>query len=235
MMQKFYNELATLKQRLVDMGEMGQTMIGLALQSLIDRDPELIREVHSKEKQMNRFHVEIDDEAIRLLAVYSPVAEDLRFLLMVSRINSELERIGDQTVNVCESVELLISQEPLKPLIDLPRMAGLVSGMVRGSMEAFLEKDADKAWEIWNCDDQVDELNDQIFRELLTYVAASPHNFTRAIALILTARALERIADHATNICEEVVYIVLGRDIRHMDGLDSDKRSFAGRANRSRK
>lgn len=216
-MKKFDEELDALKRRLVEMGETGQRMIAQALNALVDRDASLIQSVFDAEATMNQLHVEIDNEAIRLLTIYTPVAADLRMLLMISRINSELERIGDQAVNMCDYVKLLVSEPELKPLVDLPRMAEMTSGMVRGSLEAFVDKDVDKATRIRNSDDAVDELNDSIFRELLEFVDA-PENTKRGVALILTARSLERIADHATNICEEVIFLVLGKDVRHSDG-----------------
>jgi phosphate transport system protein len=216
-MKKFDADLAALKRQLVDMGGIGQAMIAQAMKALVDRDTSLIAVVRDEEEKMDRYHVEIDNAAIRMLTVYTPVAADLRLLLMVSRINSELERIGDHAINMCGYVEMLVAEPELKPLIDLPRMAVLACGMVHGALEAFVGRDAEKATQIRNSDDQVDNLNDQIFRELLTYVADSPKNIKRAVALILTARALERVADHATNICEEIVYWVLGEDIRHVE------------------
>ena len=220
-MKKFDADLSALKSKLVDMGNLGQTMIEQAMKALMDRDMAPISVVFAEEKKMDRYHIEIDDEAIRMLTVYTPVAADLRLLLMISRINSELERIGDQAINMCGYVEMLVSEPPLKPLVDLPRMAELAGGMVRGSLEAFANRDAERAAQIRNSDDDVDKLNDQVFRELLTYDIADPQNIKRAIALILTARAIERIGDHATNICEEIVYWVLGEDIRHAGGIDS--------------
>lgn len=214
-MKKFEHELAVLKRKIVQMGEVAQTMIARAAQALVDRDTDLIKEVLADEEKLDRFQVEIDDEAIRLITVYTPVAADLRFLLMAVRINTELERMGDQAVNMCEYVELLVSEPELKPLVDLPRMAELTRGMVADALRAFLDGDTGKAKEMLKVDDVVDALNDQIFRELLTYATGSSESLTRAMALILVARSLERIADHATNICEEVVYMVKGEDIRH--------------------
>jgi phosphate transport system protein len=216
-MKKFEEELGALKRRVVEMGERAQKMIALAVKALVDRDTAGIREVFAHEEEVDRCQMEIDNEAVRLIAVYSPVARDLRFLLMVTRINSELERMGDQAVNMCEDVELLVSEPELKPLIDLPRMAELTRGMVDGALRAFLDGDTGKAEETLEVDAQVDALDDQIFRELLTYMMSSPGNITCSVALILVARSLERIADHATNICEEVVYLVRGDDIRHAD------------------
>ena len=214
-MKKFEQELADLRRKVVDMGGIAQTMIGDAVRALVERESSHVKKVFAAEDELDRFQVKIDDAAVRLITVYAPVAADLRFLLMVARINTELERMGDQAVNMCEYVELLLAEPELKPLVDLPRMAELAGGMVDNALQAFLARDANKAKETLAMDDVVDALNDQIFRELLTYAMGSPQNLTRCMALILVARSLERIADHATNVCEEVVYMVKGEDIRH--------------------
>lgn len=214
-MKKFEQELAALKSRVVEMGKVTQNMIARALRALVERDRAIVEEVYTAEKKLDRFQIDNDDEAIRLIAVYTPVARDLRFLLMVARIVTELERMGDQAVNMCEYVELLISEPELKPLVDLPRMAQIAGRMVDEALIAFLEGDTKRAEKTLELDDQVDALNDQIFRELITYMRSSSENVKRSVALILVARSLERIADHATNICEEVVFLVRGEDIRH--------------------
>ncbi len=214
-MKKFQRELTDLKRQVVDMGDVAQTMIAEAVKALVERDSSYIKEVFTGEEKLDRYQVAVDNEAIRLITVYSPVAADLRFLLMVARINTELERMGDQAVNMCEYVELLLTEPELKPLVDLPRMAELARGMVDDALQAFLTRDSEKAKDTLKTDDVVDALNDQIFRELLTYAMGKPENLTRCMALILVSRSLERIADHATNICEEVVYMVKGEDIRH--------------------
>ena len=151
------------------------------------------------------------------MAMFGPVALDLRFVLMVARINTELERVGDQAVNMCEHAQLLLREPELKKLVDLPRMAQISSEMVKESLQAFREGSASKAAEVIKADGEVDALNDQIFRELLTYMLNDANTITRSLALILTARSLERIADHATNIAEEVIYMVKGEDVRHQD------------------
>ena len=214
-MKKFEQELTDLKRRVVDMGEVCQSMIAQAVKSLVERDAAYIKQVFASEEKLDQFQISIDNEAIRLITVYTPVASDLRFLLMVARINTEIERMGDQAVNMCEYVELLLAEPELKPLVDLPRMAELTRGMVDDALQAFLSRDTDKAKETLGVDDVVDALNDQIFRELLTYGMEKAENLPRCMALVLVARSLERIADHATNICEEVVYMVKGEDIRH--------------------
>jgi len=213
--RKFDEALAALKTKVVAMGQVAQTMIQESMKSLVDRDAKLIQSVLSNEDRLDKYQVEIDDEAIRLMAIQAPVAMDLRFILMVARINTEVERIGDLCVNVCESVQLLLAEPPLKPLVDLPKMAETAKRMVEESLQAFHESSTEKALQVIKKDDEVDALNDQIFRELLTYMMTDPRNISRALALILTARNLERIADHATNIAEEVVYLVKGEDIRH--------------------
>jgi phosphate transport system protein len=190
----------------------------MAVKSFLDRDTGLFGPVFADEKTVNALQVEIDREAIRLIAVYTPAAADLRFLLMVSRINSELERIGDQAINICGYTEKLAQEPAAEPLADIPEMAELAGGMVRGALEALAEKDPEKATAIRNSDDQVDDLNDNVFHEMLRHAADNPEHVQQAITQILAARALERIADHSTNICEEVVYLVLGDDIRHANG-----------------
>ncbi len=215
MKRKFDEALTALKNRVVAMGEVAQRMIQQSMKALVDRNVGLIQDVLKDEDILDRCQVEIDNEAIRLMAIQSPVAADLRFILMVARINTELERVGDLCVNLCESTQLLLTEPPLKPLVDLPKMADTAERMVQESIQAFLEGSTDKALRVIRADDEVDALNDQIFRELLTYMLSDPRNITRALSLILMARNLERIADHATNIAEEVVYLVKGEDIRH--------------------
>jgi phosphate transport system protein len=215
-MKKFDDECAALKKRLIEMGHLGEEMIQRAVEALVNRDVSAIKDVRAKEKVMDRLQVEIDDTAIRLISVYTPVASDLRFLLMASRLCSELERVGDLARNMGKYVKLLVSQPELKPPEDLARMADIVAGMVREAIDAFDRRDAAKATEIKRRDEQVDDLDDKIFKDLVGYIGSDP-NLTRTVALVLLSRTLERIADHATNICEEVVYLVEAKDIRHKD------------------
>ncbi len=215
MPKKFDRELADLKADVIHMGEVAELMIRDAMQALVERDEKPIKQVMKNEDEMDRLQVAIDDHVVRLIVTHAPVAQDLRFLLMVARINTELERIGDQAMEICENVQLLLGVPPLKPLVDLPKMADLAQKMVDGGMAAFKQGATERALETIKVDDQVDAINDQLFRELLTYMMSDSKNIPRALALILTARSLERIADHATNICEEVVYLVRGQDIRH--------------------
>jgi phosphate transport system protein len=215
-MKKFDEECAALKRRLIEMGHLGETMIRRAVEALVNRDTVAIKDVRAKEKVMDRMQVEIDDTAIRLITIYSPVASDLRFLLMASRACSDLERIGDLARNMGKYVKLLVAQPELKPPEDLARMADLVCTILHDAIVAFDERDAKKATETRLLDEQVDDLDDKIFKDLVGYIGDDP-NLTRTVALVLLSRALERIADHATNICEDVVYLVEAKDIRHQN------------------
>jgi phosphate transport system regulatory protein PhoU len=212
-MKHFQQELAQLKQQVVDMGSLAESMVAEASRALIKGERATIQQVRASEPKLDRFQVEIDREAIRLITIYSPVAKDLRFLLMIARINTELERIGDQAIDNCEYAELLTDQRP--PLDDLSKMSEIVLSMVHDALQAFHDEDTRRAQAVMNVDDQVDALDAQIFRELLEHSAAEPDIRARCMSLILVARSLERIADHATNICEEVFYLVEAADIRH--------------------
>jgi phosphate transport system protein len=211
----FDKELADLKKRLLTMAAIAESMIDQTVSELVSRDEQAAAEVPSSEEELNRLQIEIDDGVLRLLATRQPVANDLRFLLAATRINGELERIGDLAINITENVQVLVEHPPLKPLIDIPRMAELARTMVRQSLDAFVQGDAALAQSVIMTDDTVDALKDQIFRELLTYMLNDPRTIERALALILVSRHLERIADHATNIAQDVIYLVHGRDVRH--------------------
>jgi len=214
-MKKFEQELASIKQRVMEMGAIAETMIGLASKALMSRDRALIEQVREAEATLDRCQVEIDGEAVRLITIYTPTAKDLRFLLMVVRINTELERIGDQAVNNCEYAEMFISQPPPRSLKDLSSMADITVDMVHGALQAFEQEDVARAQQVLALDDAVDALNALTFADLVSEHTGDPEAIKRSMSLILLARSLERIADHATNICEEVVYLVKGEDIRH--------------------
>ena len=211
----FDKELGDLKKRLLTMAAIAESMIDQAIAELVSRDEQAAAEVPRSEEQVNRLQIEIDDEVLRLLATRQPVANDLRFLLAATRINGELERIGDLAINITENVQVLVEHPPLKPLIDIPHMAELARTMVRQSLDALVQGDPALAQSVIMTDDKVDALKDQIFRELLTYMLGDPRTTERALALILVSRHLERIADHATNIAQDAIYLIEGRDVRH--------------------
>ena len=214
-------DLDRVRQMLLKMGGMVEGMVARATQALLDRDNALCTEVIDGDREIDRLEIEIDEVCHSILGRKQPTAVDLRLLVAVMKINSDLERIGDSAVNIAQSAEQLNEQPILKPYIDLPHMSNLVQKMVRQSLDAFVQKDAKMAVEVCKSDDEVDGLYKQLFRELLTYMIEDPKTVSRALHLLLIARNLERIADHATNIAEDVIYYVEGRDIRHSLGLAS--------------
>lgn len=215
MERHFDQELERVRQTLLKMGGMVEAMVAKATQALLDRDNKLCQEVIQADNDVDRTEMEIDELCHVLLSRRQPVSIDLRFLVAVMKINSDLERIGDSAVNIAQSVEQVNEQPPLKPYIDLPHLSQLVQAMVRKALDAFVRRDSALAEEVCQSDDSVDGLYKQIFRELLTYMIEDPKTVSRALHLLLISRNMERIADHATNIAEDVIYYVEGRDIRH--------------------
>ena len=204
-----------LLEKLLLMGRLAESMIQTALRVLIERDESLVAEINRKEEEVNNLQIEIDDSAIKLTALQQPVGTDVRFLFMASRIATELERIGDQAVNIIENTHHVLEAAPLKPLVDLPVMGEIAERMVRDSLEALVEKDCSLANRVLEEEKKVDAHRDHIFRVLLTYMMEDPGTIKRSLALILISRNLERVGDHATNIAEEVIYLVEGREVRH--------------------
>jgi phosphate transport system protein len=215
MQRHFDEQIQDLLEKLVLMGRLSESMIQLSLRVLIERNESFSEEVLRKEKEVNDLQMEIDDRAVKLTALQQPVGSDVRFLFMASRIATELERIGDQAVNICQNAHYVLKSAPLKPLVDLPRMGEISEAMVRKSIEALVNRDCELARVVLEDEKEVDLFRDQIFRVLLTYMMADPGTIERAIALILMSRNLERVGDHATNIAEEVIYLVEGREVRH--------------------
>lgn len=214
-MRQFDEELDLLKQTLLKMAAKAETMIHNSVQALVQRDFSVANDVLELESEVNKLQLEIDDRCFKLLALRQPMAHDLRFIIAAMKISVDLERIGDQSINILENTKVLLQFPELKPLIDIPQMAELAKGMVHDSLDAYVDQDAGKARQVVLQDDKVDGLKDQVFRELLTYMISDPRTIQVALQLILVARHLERIADHATNIAEDVVYLVEAKDIRH--------------------
>jgi phosphate transport system protein len=211
----FEEELQALKNRLLTMGALVEERVHQSVRSLIDRRLDEAEAVIAADKEVNDLQIDIDDRCLKLLATQSPLAIDLRLITAAMKINADLERIGDQAVNIAENVIKLLPQPPLKPLIDIPRMAELAQQMTRDALDAFVKKDPALARDVLRRDDEVDSLKDQVFRELLTYMMADPGTIQRALSLILISRNIERIADHATNIAEDVIFLVEAKDVRH--------------------
>jgi phosphate transport system protein len=215
MERHFVHDLEELKQRLLWMGSLAERAVHQAVQAVLDVEEHLAETVLEEENAINEMQLEIDDRVTRLLAQQQLVAVDLRFILAVSRINNDLERIGDQAVNIAQSALRILRHPQVKPYVDLPRMSEIAEGMVRDSLNALVRGDVDLARSVLARDDQVDLLRDQMFRELLTYMMENSAVVFPAFELILVAKNLERVGDHATNIAEDVIYIVVGRDVRH--------------------
>jgi phosphate transport system protein len=215
MQRHFHEELDALKQTLLAMGGLVEDQIRRVMLALLERDGDLAQEVLERDRQVNAYDVEIDEKCVELLALYQPTAGDLRFITTAMKIVTDLERIGDQAVNIAQRV-LELNQEPqLKPYIDLPRMADKAQRMVKESLDAYVGRDTALARRVCAEDSDVDALKEQIFRELLTFMMEDARTIPRAIRLILISRFLERVADHATNIAEMVVYMVESKMVRH--------------------
>jgi phosphate transport system protein len=217
-MKKHYSgELNHLKEMVLRMGGLAETMTHRAVQALVERKREKFSEVKELEKQVNQLHMDIDEIALGMIALRQPTATDLRFISAAMKINTDLERIGDQAINIVEKAEELLAVPMVKPLIDIPRMAEIAQEMLKAALDAFVRGDVELASLTIDRDDAVDQLKDQVFRELLTFMMADASTIARSMDLILVSRHLERIADHATNICEDVIFMVKGKDVRHQD------------------
>ncbi len=208
-------ELRTLRERLILMGSKVEEMLVSAMKSLIDRDSELAERTMERDREINRLEVEIDERCLRILARRQPVASDLRFITTALKFTTDIERIGDSTVNICERVRELNEEPPLQPYTNLSDMAEATQAMLREALDAFVEGDADRAQEVIERDSTVDAYYAQIFRELLTYMMENPRNIYRCTRAQSIAKYLERIADHTTNLAELVVFMARGKDIRH--------------------
>jgi phosphate transport system protein len=219
-MKKHYEEqLAAIREMVLRMGGLVEQMTRRVVQALVQRDSGLLAEVRAMESQVNQLHIEIDEACLELIALRQPAAVDLRFIAAAMKIIVDMERIGDQAINITERAESLLVVPPLKPLIDIPRMADIAQEMLKAALDAYVNGDDGLAYRTILRDDEVDQLKDQVFRELLTFMMSDPTTIPRAMDLILVSRHLERIADHATNICEDVIFMVKGKDVRHQGPL----------------
>ena len=215
MQRHFHEELEALKQTLLAMGGLVEDQIRRVMRALLERDDVMAQEVIDRDRQVNTYDIEVDEQCVNLLALHQPAAGDLRFITTAMKIVTDLERIGDQAVNIAQRALELNREPQLKPYIDLPRMADRAQRMVKESLDAFVARDTALARQVCGEDAEVDALKEQIFRELLTYMMEDPRTVSRAIRVILISRFLERVADHATNIAEMVIYLVEGKMVRH--------------------
>ena len=211
----YEQELQQLKEKLLLLGGKVEEMIASAMRSLLSRDSGLARRVIASDREVDSAELDVDHLCLNLLALRQPAASDLRFIATALKIVTDLERIGDLAVNIAERAIELSEEPPLKPYIDIPRMASAAAGMVKQALDAFVQRDPALAREVLEADSAVDDLNVQLFRELLTYMIEEPKNVTRALRITFIAKYLERVADHATNIAQMVIFMCEGRDVRH--------------------
>ena len=213
--KQFDTELNGIREKLLEMGGKVELMIANALLALVERNTELAEETIAFDHEINRLEMEIDERCLEVLARRQPAARDLRFITLALKIVTDLERIGDQCANIAKRVKELNQEPTLKPYIDLPRMAQAASTMVKEALDAFVRGDETLAIKVCEDDQVVDDLNEQIQRELLTFMMGDPSTISRAIRINHISKCLERIADHATNVAEMVIFMVKGKDIRH--------------------
>jgi len=214
-MIRLEEEISKLKKMLFEMASSVEEMIAKSIKALKDRNMIMAEEVIKSDHKINDMEIEIDNQCIRILALYHPEAADLRTVSMIMKINNDLERIGDHAVNIAEKTIYLADKPPVKPLIDIPKMADKAIQMLQESLDAFVNKDAELAIEVCKKDDDVDALEPQIVRELVTYMISDPQTIDRSLTLILIAREIERVADLETNIAEDTYYIASGKILKH--------------------
>ena len=218
MVPHFQEELEQLKTRLLEMGGLAEERVRSAVRALVERDSALVDRVLAGDGPINQLHIEIDGRCFKLLALHQPMAVDLRAIVSAVKINTDLERVGDLAVIIAEAAKRYAQHPPVKELIDIPRMAEIAQRMLRNALDSYVRRDVELAHAVLNEDDTLDALKTQVFRELLTYMLQDPHTIEPSLDLILISRHLERIGDHATNVAEDVIFMVSARDVRHHAG-----------------
>ena len=215
--REYEEQLGKVRTFVLEMGGLVEDQIAQAIRALTERDRALARSVIERDHTDNRYDVEIDDLCLKVLALHQPAARDLRLITTALKITTDLERIGDMAEHIAERAIELAAEPPIKPYIDIPRMADLARDMLRRSLDAFVREDAEMALGVCVSDDEIDRLHDQLFRELLAFMGEDPTTVSRAMRLLFVSKALERVGDHATNLAEMVIFMVKGRSIRHLD------------------
>ena len=211
----FQEDLELVKTRLLEMGGLAEDRVRAAVDALVRRDTASIDRVLTGDSPINRLHIEIDERCFKLLALHQPMAVDLRAIVSAVKINTDLERVGDLSVNIAEAALRYLRHPEVKALIDIPRMATIAQGMLRDALDAYVRRDVALAQAVLDSDDQLDALKTQVFRELLTYMLQDPTTIEPSLDLVLVSRHLERIGDHATNVAEDVIFMVSAKDVRH--------------------
>jgi phosphate transport system protein len=214
-LRHFVEELDQLKTKLLEMSSLVESAIQRSISAVTQKDRTAADEVFRNETRINAIEVEIDEFAINLLALHQPMAADLRLIVAALKINTDLERMGDLSVNIAQRAMSLMEEPVIKPMIDIPHIAGLVQSMVRKSLDAFVTRDADLARSVLASDDAVDSLRTASYHELVSFMERDPENIKAALDLLAITRNLERLADHSTNIAEDVLFLVKGIDVRH--------------------
>ena len=211
----FQEELEQLQARLLEMGGLAEDRVRAAVHGLVSRDMAAVAGVLAGDAPINQLHIEIDNRCFTLLALHQPMAVDLRAIVSAVKINTDLERVGDLAINIAEAATRYLRHPPVKELIDIPRMARVAQAMLRDALNAFVRRDISMAQTVLHQDDELDALKTQVFRELLTCMLQDPHTIEPALDLVLISRHLERIGDHATNVAEDVIFMVSAKDVRH--------------------
>ena len=214
-MPHFQEQLEVLKERLLVMGGLAEERVRAIVEALVERNVDVVDQVQSGDEPINRLHMEVDNRCFKLLALHQPMATDLRAIVAAVKINTDLERVGDLAVNIAEAGTRHISHPPVKKLIDIPQMGDIAQSMLRDALDAYVKRDTRLAHDVLNEDDRLDSLKTQVFRDLLTYMLKDQGTVEPALDLILISRHLERIGDHATNIAEDVIFMVSALDVRH--------------------
>ncbi|MFN0156983.1 MAG: phosphate signaling complex protein PhoU [Bacteroidota bacterium] len=215
MQRHFVQELESLKTNIIKMGSFAEQAIAESIRALLERRIDLAKEVIAQDQRINAFEIEIDDAVVDLLALQQPVAADLRFILAASKINNDLERIGDHAVNIAESAVQYSASPPLKPLVDIPQMAQITKGMLRDAIDGFIQTDASVCRGVLRSDDIIDDMNKRVVKDLVECIRRDPETVEQALELIRVSRNLERVADLATNIAEEVIFMAEARVVKH--------------------
>jgi phosphate transport system protein len=232
-LRRFFDaELETFRSNLILMGETAIQQVRDALKALIESDTALARRVIAADDRLDELEIKIDDEAVRFMNLRAPIASDLRLVIVGMKTSHDLERVGDEATNIAKRAIRLAAEPPLKPYVDIPRMCDIALAMLRDALDCFLQGDETKALAVCKRDVEVDNINRQLYRELTSFMVEKPETISRAIELMFISKSLERIADHATNIAEEMIYLDKGKDVRHTEEVKKTPASAAGEISR---
>jgi phosphate transport system protein len=218
LLKRFFDaELETFRSQLILMGETAIEQVRRALKALVESDAGLADQVIAADDELDQLEIKMDDEAVRFMNLRAPIASDLRLVIVGMKASHDLERVGDEASSIAKRAVRLSAEPPLKPYIDIPRMTNIALEMLRDALDCFLNGDVEKAIAVCHRDAEVDLLNKQLYRELSSFMVENPATISRALELMFISKSIERIADHATNIAEEMIFLAKGQDVRHTD------------------